>query len=547
MDGLVFVYPPSDSLCCTLHKGFFNTPVIARCGHTFCRTCVVQPGKPIQCPLDRTALRQEDFIPNLAVSQQINDLLVYCRYGTKVVDGKFVVDSQGCPKQIKYGAKLEHETTCDYAPAQCPYNESCPPLTRGQLQKHQSTCTHIPCPHKSAGCNFEGNRSVVDDHLLNCGYESIKDYIARNEEQLNSMKQLLEDKTTENDFLRKSIIQLTSRFDQLAMKLEAKNSKFEATIRHLQASLEATQGQLSDTVGEMQSLRRIVDLDDVEPQTTSGLHLLKCMGTIAGHNGPVWALAVMNNILISASSDTTIKLWDLQTFKCKHTLTGHEGIVHAIAVIGNRLFSGSSDKKIRVWDLETRECIRVLEDHDNTVCTLVVASGYLFSGSYTHLKVWDLETYQCIETLKGHNHWVRAVCVNHGFLFSASYNIVKIWDLANFQCVKTLTGNCGSIYSIVVANRRLIAGSYENAIIAWDLDTYEMVRLEGHIGAVYAVSVSANRLFSGSYDSTIKVWNLDTLVCVQTLNRHTSSVDALTVYHSSIFSGSADNTIKVWR
>jgi E3 ubiquitin-protein ligase TRAF7 len=145
-------------------------------------------------------------------------------------DGKRVVSGEGCRQKIKYGARHEHEAVCEFAPAQCPYSDCCPPLTRAQLTQHMNTCSHIPCPHKVAGCTFEGTKGALDEHMENCGYESIKDYIARNEEQLTSMKQLLEDKTAENDFLRKSIIQLTSRFDQLAIRLEAKNSMLDGDL-----------------------------------------------------------------------------------------------------------------------------------------------------------------------------------------------------------------------------------------------------------------------------------------------------------------------------
>jgi len=76
---------------------------------------------------------------------------------------------------------------------------------------------------------------------------------------------------------------------------------------------------------------------------------LNCKGTFTGHSGPVWGLAVTaDGLLVSASSDTTIKIWDVQNFKCKRTLKGHEGIVHAVVVHGNKLCSGSSDKSIRV-------------------------------------------------------------------------------------------------------------------------------------------------------------------------------------------------------
>ena len=59
-----------------------------------------------------------------------------------------------------------------------------------------------------------------------------------------------------------------------------------------------------------------------------------------------------SGLLVSASKDTTIKIWDVANFKCKQTLIGHEGIVHTAVVNGKKLCSGSSDKSIRVKQFE---------------------------------------------------------------------------------------------------------------------------------------------------------------------------------------------------
>lgn len=75
---------------------------------------------------------------------------------------------------------------------------------------------------------------------------------------------------------------------------------------------------------------------------------VRSYGTFTGHTGPVWALAIGDGLLMSGSSDSTIKVWDLTTSKCKRTLSGHEGIVHAVAVRGEHVISGSSDNKIKV-------------------------------------------------------------------------------------------------------------------------------------------------------------------------------------------------------
>ena len=41
---------------------------------------------------------------------------------------------------------------------------------------------------------------------------------------------------------------------------------------------------------------------------------MNCRGTFSGHTGPVWALAVTGNMLISASSDRTIRVALLYCF-----------------------------------------------------------------------------------------------------------------------------------------------------------------------------------------------------------------------------------------
>jgi hypothetical protein len=87
---LTFVREPSTSLICPIHKGLFIHPVIAPCGHSFCFKCIERYVEDLshsripECPLDNTPIKSMDnFIPNLAVAGQINDLLVYCKYALK--------------------------------------------------------------------------------------------------------------------------------------------------------------------------------------------------------------------------------------------------------------------------------------------------------------------------------------------------------------------------------------------------------------------------------------------------------------------------------
>ncbi len=281
--------------------------------------------------------------------------------------------------------------------------------------------------------------------------------------------------------------------------------------------------------------------------------------TLEGHTGPVWCLVAVEvrNILISGSSDTTIKIWDIFTFKCRHTLKGHLGIVHSLLVTGILCYSASDDKSIRIWDLNTIQCKKILQDHEDCVVALAVSTDqkYLFSGSYHQIRVWDIQNeHKCVKILIGHNHWVRALHTAEGYLFSGCHNLIKIWDAAKLELVRTIpTNGVGkSIYSISVVGSSLLAGCFENMIQVWDLKSFEMTtKLTAHRGAVYCISVMGVSLFSGSYDNTIRVWDLKTMECVQVLKGHTSKVEAICAQlvqaqTPMLFSASSDHSIKVW-
>ncbi|KAH3743506.1 Rfwd1prov protein [Pelomyxa schiedti] len=599
---LYFVTKPSKTLLCPLHKGLFLNPVIAKCGHTFCLHCIVSvsqqqsshvvastansnnnsilpppiggnPPPPsvsssgilppstrrssaqaqiFLCPLDNRELKIDDLVANLALAGQIEELLVKCKYGVKSNDnGDPIPDPEGCPAEVQLADLLHHQETCEYAWEQCPYSESCAPLRRMDMVEHKKTCNHRPCPHRKAGCKFEGVKEELEQHLSECTYEKIKSFIKKTSREINDLNKIIIERDEVNHRLQEQLSNMETRYAELAGKLVAKSKrihKLESTVSGLQQTVEMTKEALQEMKNQISALP-----PPPPPHEEHPLHLepqLNCKGTFSGHTGPVWALTVSANMLISASSDYTIRVWDLndlKSVKTKQVLKGHEGIVHAVVAIGNKLFSGSSDKLIKVWDLERMECITTCPGHDNTVCALTIAAGYLISGSHQQLKVWNLDTYECITTLVGHNHWVRAITSGGGYLYSGSYNLIKQWDLERFTCVRTLVSHGGSIYALAICNKYLLAGIYENSIEVWNMETFTcMRRLEGHVGAVYSLGVQENRFFSGSYDSSIKVWSTDTWRCTQTMVRHSSSVDALLVHGNTLFSGSADHSIKMW-
>jgi len=160
--------------------------------------------------------------------------------------------------------------------------------------------------------------------------------------------------------------------------------------------------------------------------------------TLQGHTGPVFALEILGEQLISSSDDNTIKIWDLKTNTCTSTLQGHAGGITALKILGKQLISGSYDKMIKIWDLKTNTCTSTLQGHTSGVTAFEILGEQLISGSYDNtIKIWDLKTNTCTSTLQGHAVGVIALKIFGKQLISSPSNgTIKIWDFgANHEMI----------------------------------------------------------------------------------------------------------------
>ncbi|EDV28456.1 uncharacterized protein TRIADDRAFT_19665, partial [Trichoplax adhaerens] len=544
----LFIQEPSKNLRCLLCQRIMKEPVVASCGHTFCKRCIETSvlGNE-RCPSDNNTLCA--VAANLAVSEQIGELVVHCSYGCRQDSqtGCLVVDEEGCPATVKLKEKKNHENSCRYAPVQCPNSKICPKLLRMDLENHLSTCQFCSCPNKRYGCNFEGKLAELDEHLEVCRYQDFKEYFEDVDDKVHELQQIIKKKDQDISYLHSVLLNISERLLKLEKTVDIRFEVISDNQTKLADDITGSVRAINQISNEMVDLQaRIGAAGNFEVQT-----MFKCQGTFVGHQGPVWALGVHADFLFSASSDKTIKVWDTKnSYKCIRTLTGHKNIVLGLCVHGTNLFSGSSDNTIKVWEISTLEMLKTISAHDNPVCTLATSSDWLFSGSHKIIKVWDIKTFKHYHDLTGLNHWVRALVCKDDKLYSGSYQNIKIWDLNTFDCSYVLQTSGGSIYSLAVTESYIICGTYENNIHVWDVLSYEQQKtLAGHTGTIYALAVidtpSQPKLFSASNDKTLRVWRLGSFDCVQTMARHDGSVACLVVSNNRVFSGALDNTIKV--
>jgi WD40 repeat protein len=152
--------------------------------------------------------------------------------------------------------------------------------------------------------------------------------------------------------------------------------------------------------------------------------------------------------LVLASSDKTVRIWDIATGQCASTLSGHFHWASSItwSPDGSRLASGSFDKTVRIWDPATGHCEITLDGHSDAVYSIAWSSDesrFASASKDNTVRVWNLAAGQCASALEGHSGPVMSITWSQdgSRLASASDdNTVRIWNPD--------TGQCESAFSI---------------------------------------------------------------------------------------------------
>lgn len=81
----------------------------------------------------------------------------------------------------------------------------------------------------------------------------------------------------------------------------------------------------------------------------------------------------MGKRFVSASADSTARIYNTMTGQCLHTLIGHEGEISKVSFNpqGSKVITASSDKSCRLWDTDSGGCLQVQPLRWRCRCTTI--------------------------------------------------------------------------------------------------------------------------------------------------------------------------------
>ena len=237
-------------------------------------------------------------------------------------------------------------------------------------------------------------------------------------------------------------------------------------------------------------------------------------------------------------------------------LQSHTSSITGLIQLANGLMlSGSSDKTIKVWNITTGNLVNTFNNPNGVGALLELSSNNWVAAALTYCSsgIWNIASGSMAKTLNNHTNSVLSLIeLWNGLLASGSGSVdktIKIWNVTTGAMLKSLASSSG-VYSIIqLTNDTIGSGTQVGTIQIWNITSGTVIyEMGGHIGAVRSlVKLTPGLLASGSEDYTIKIWDLVSLVCVDTLYGHLNLVQALVkTPNGQLISGSSDGTFKIW-
>ena len=259
------------------------------------------------------------------------------------------------------------------------------------------------------------------------------------------------------------------------------------------------------------------------PRASATQVSLDLVRTFHGHIEPIYSLSVVDDLLASASSYGTARLWNSETGELINKFPGHRlhrPLAVALSPGGKHIATGDWDGKVRAFDHQGTLFTEALAHADGVYQIVYSPDGsqLLTTGCDHTARLWNAKSLEQLQVFRGHDHWVcdGSFAPDGRRIATASLDqTLRVWDAATgtqlFRCGSERAEHWSLAWSS--DGLRIAAGLSDHSVRVYDAESgKELHVLRAHQERVQDVAFSPDgkRLYSGAYDNTLRAWDANT-------------------------------------
>ena len=151
--------------------------------------------------------------------------------------------------------------------------------------------------------------------------------------------------------------------------------------------------------------------------------------------GRITVCIVINSEDIAFGSEANIRIINFNSGAVKQTLRGHKSIVRDLLLLEHKdsqvILSASEDKTIMMWNIVEGTCLKTFNGHTRSVNRILPFNDEIIvsAGDDGAIKFWKTETAECTKTLTGHEGWISyfTILSNGNLISCGDDKTIKIW------------------------------------------------------------------------------------------------------------------------
>ena len=250
------------------------------------------------------------------------------------------------------------------------------------------------------------------------------------------------------------------------------------------------------------------------------------------HSGPVGDMALSSVLATGDSENIVVGSWDnnvywynLEYGRVMETLSGHDDAVSCLIKAGDMLITASWDGAVKVWNYtdastgsrrhademmlaEMTELdgeVRCLAYHPGR--NLVMAGGAVDG----QIVVWSLSDYMVVTTIQAHDDNVNAVAFTpdgQRLISSGNDNTLRVFTVDQGDGVSVFDVD-SEICSLICDGQTVLGGCDDGSVVAWDLVQGQPLKsFKKHTAPVTNLVLSKDftRIITASDDQHIAIW-----------------------------------------